>query len=88
MCERIGVHTGDRVDLSLRLASDELPDELATLLEDSRRAKAAWAKLTPAQQRMLREEIFAANPPTLAGGGRSERSLYLEREADSASRYE
>jgi hypothetical protein len=36
MCERIGVVTGDRVDLSLRLASDELPDELATLLEDSR----------------------------------------------------
>ena len=59
MCERIGVDTGDRVDLSLRLASDELPDELATLLEASRRAKAAWAKLTTAQQRMLREKILA-----------------------------
>lgn len=60
MCERAGVDTGDRVNLSVHLVSDELPDELATLLADSRRAQAAWAKLTPAQQRMLREEIFAA----------------------------
>ena len=60
MCERAGVDTGDRVNLSLRLASDEFPDELATVLTESRRARAAWAKLTPAQQRMLREEIFAA----------------------------
>lgn len=60
MCERIGVDTGDPVTLSLRLASDALPDELATLLAGSRRARAAWAQLTPAQQRMLREEVFAA----------------------------
>lgn len=60
MCERLGVDTGDRVDLSLRVASDALPDELAALLAESRRAQAVWAKLTPAQQRMLREEILAA----------------------------
>jgi hypothetical protein len=60
MCERAGVETGDRVILSLRLASDELPDELAPLLAGSRLAQAAWAKLTPAQQLMLREEVFAA----------------------------
>jgi uncharacterized protein YdeI (YjbR/CyaY-like superfamily) len=78
MCERIGVHTGDRVDLSLRLASDELPDELATLLEDSRRAKAAWAKLTPAQQRMLREEIFAGKSADTRRR-RAERALAVSR---------
>jgi hypothetical protein len=60
MCERVGVDTGDRVNLSLCLASEELPDELASLLAGSRRAQAAWAELTPAQQRMLREEVFAA----------------------------
>jgi hypothetical protein len=60
MCERAGDDTGDLVNLSLCLASDEFPDELATVLTESRRAQTARAKLTTAQQRMLREEIFAA----------------------------
>jgi hypothetical protein len=60
MCKRAGVDTGDRVNLSLRLASDELPEELGTLLAGNRRAQAAWARLTPAQKRMLREEVLAA----------------------------
>lgn len=74
MCDRAGVDTGDRVKLSLRLASDELPEELATLIARSRRAQAAWAKLTPAQQRMLREEVFAAKS-TDARHRRAERGL-------------
>jgi hypothetical protein len=60
MCERAGVDTGDRVTLALRLASDELPAELATLLAESPRAQTVWAKLTSAQQRILREEVVAA----------------------------
>lgn len=60
LCDRAGVDTGDRVNLSLRLASADLPEELATLLATSRPAQAAWTKLTPAQQRMLREEVLAA----------------------------
>ena len=78
MCERIGVDTGDRVNLSIRLASDELPDELATLLEDSRRARAAWARLTTVQQRMLREEIFAAKSAETRRR-RGERALGVSR---------
>lgn len=74
MCDRAGVDTGDRVKLSLRRVSDELPDELATLLAKSQRAQAAWAKLTPAQQRMLREEVLAAKS-TDARRRRAERGL-------------
>jgi hypothetical protein len=74
MCDRAGVDTGDRVKLSLRLASDELPEEIATLLAGSRRAQAAWAKLTLAQQRMLREEVFAAKSAD-ARRRRAERGL-------------
>lgn len=74
ICDRASVDTGDRVNLSLRLASDELPEELASLLARSRRAQAAWVKLTPSQQRMLREEVFAAKS-TDARRRRAERRL-------------
>lgn len=79
MCDLAGVDTGDRVKLSLRLASAELPEELATLLARNRRAQAAWAKLTSAQQRMLREEVFAAKS-TDARRRRAERGLGAGRE--------
>lgn len=82
MCELAGVDTGDRVKLSLRLASDELPAELGTLLARNRRARAAWAKLTPAQQRMLREEVFAAKSPDTRRR-RAERGLGVPREESS-----
>jgi hypothetical protein len=78
MCERVGVDTGDRVNLTLRLASDDLPDELASLLAGSRRAQVAWAKLTPAQQRMLREEVFAAKAADTRRR-RAERGLGVSR---------
>lgn len=76
MCERAGVDTGDRVQLSLRVASNALPTELTALLEESRRAQAAWAKLTPAQQRMLLEEVTAAKSTTTRRR-RAERGLGL-----------
>lgn len=78
MCARAGVDTGDRVKLSLRMASDDLPEELATLLATHRRAQAAWARLTPAQQRMLREEVLAAKS-TDARRRRAERALHAPR---------
>lgn len=78
VCERAGVDTGDRVNLFLHEASDELPDELTTVLAESRRAQAAWAKLTPAQQRMLREEIFAAKSADTRRR-RAERALVVSR---------
>lgn len=59
LCKKTGIEEGDRVTLELRIASTELPVELALLIKADARAAAAWKKLTPAQQRMLREEVAA-----------------------------
>ena len=59
LCKRAKLQTGDAVTLKIRLASEELPDELSQVLKD-RQARANWEKLTQAQQRMLREDIYAA----------------------------
>lgn len=59
VCRRAGVDTGDRVELGLRLASTELPQELNTLIEENARARIAWQALSAGSQRMLREEILA-----------------------------
>jgi Bacteriocin-protection, YdeI or OmpD-Associated/Domain of unknown function (DUF1905) len=59
LCKRAKLETGDEVTLKIRLASEDLPVELKELLATSSKAKANWEKLTKAQQRMLREEIFA-----------------------------
>ena len=59
-CLDAGVSTGDEVELSLRVASSELPEELARLIAESPGAEAAWQKLTASQQRMLREHVRAA----------------------------
>ena len=60
LCKKAKVEVGDDVRLNIRLASEELPEELKQLLKVNPDAKARWTRLTPAQQRMLREEIFAA----------------------------
>lgn len=60
LCRRAGVETGDSMTIILRIASTELPLELAQLLSSDKAAQAAWEKLTPSQQRMLREQIASA----------------------------
>jgi hypothetical protein len=60
LCKKAGLETGDDVKLSIRIASEDLPEELKQLLQKDSTANARWEKLTKAQQRMLREEIFAA----------------------------
>jgi hypothetical protein len=60
LCKKANVETGDEVTLTIRVASEDLPEELDELLKTDRIAKANWEKLTPAQQRMLREDIFTA----------------------------
>jgi hypothetical protein len=60
LCKKAGLETGDKVTLVVRLASEDLPNELTEVLKKNQTAKASWEKLTKAQQRMLREEIFAA----------------------------
>ena len=63
LCRKAHVDTGDRVKLSVRIASEELPVELARLIKIDPAARARWERLTPGQQRMLREEILAAKQP-------------------------
>jgi Bacteriocin-protection, YdeI or OmpD-Associated/Domain of unknown function (DUF1905) len=60
VCRQAKIQTGDRVQLKLTLASDQLPEELAELIQTNRTARARWKNLTPGQQRMLREDILAA----------------------------
>ena len=59
LCKKANVETGDEVTLTIRLAAEDLPEELRELIETNRVAKTNWEKLTQPQQRMLREDVFA-----------------------------
>ncbi len=63
VCRKARVETGDRVTLSLKIASEELPVEITELIDKDSRARARWEQLTPGQKRMLREEVLAAKQP-------------------------
>lgn len=54
----LGKEPGERVRLRIARASTELPPELRALLASEPAARARWERATPAQQRMLREEIL------------------------------
>ena len=73
-CKKANLETGDTVELTIRLASEDLPEELIQLLNMNREAKARWDKLTIAQQRMLREEIIAGKSSSTCAR-RAERAL-------------
>jgi len=60
LCRKANLETGTKVELIIRLASEDLPEELENLLTQNLQAKERWAKLTKGQQRMLREEIWSA----------------------------
>jgi hypothetical protein len=60
VCRQANIETGDRVELVLAIASEELPAELAMLIKKNAIARQRWEKLTPGQQRMLRESILSA----------------------------
>ena len=61
--EALGKRPGDRAELSLVLASAELPAELQQLIRTSAAAGERWRSMTDAQRRMLREEVLAAKGP-------------------------
>ena len=63
LCRKAKIDTGDSVEVNLRVASQELPPELARLIANDPVARRAWEQLTSGQQRMLREEVFAASQP-------------------------
>ena len=60
LCKKLSIDDGDKVDLVLRLACEELPQELSDLLTTNKTAKSRWEEMTASQQRMLREEVYAA----------------------------
>lgn len=60
VCRKVKIETGDRVELNLTIASEELPTELQTLISKNAKARRRWESLTSGQQRMLREEVLAA----------------------------
>jgi hypothetical protein len=64
VCRKANVDTGDRAQLSLKIASEELPAELAQLIKRNSQARAHWEQLTPGQKRMLREEVLGAKQST------------------------
>lgn len=55
-----GFDTGDRVRLTLRVASEELPKELDELLEEEPRARECWERLTASRRRLVREHVLSA----------------------------
>lgn len=63
LCKKAKIDMGDEVKLVIRLASEDLPEELKQLLAQNSKAEAKWKSMTESQQRMLREEIFAAKTP-------------------------
>lgn len=73
-CRQADIDTGDRVKLSLTIASEELPAELRELIGRNREARIRWERLTPGQQRMLREEVLAAKQSSTRAR-RAKRSL-------------
>ncbi|MBD3173824.1 MAG: hypothetical protein GF320_01480 [Armatimonadia bacterium] len=62
-CDRIGADTGDEVHITLTVASTDLPAELEGLIRNQPRARTAWQRMTPSQQRMLRENVGMAKEP-------------------------
>ena len=78
LCKRLGVDVGDEVTLELRIAWDELPRELASLIASDARARRKWESLTQAQQRMLRESVAAAKT-SATRERRARRELGVER---------
>ncbi len=79
LCRKLGLEVGDAVQVELRQASEELPAELAALVARNKAARAAWGRLTPAQQRMLREEVLAGKQPATRAR-RARRGLGLDTE--------
>ena len=63
LCKKARLETGE-VKLTIRVASEDLPDELNDLLTNNSVAKTTWEQLTMAQQRMLREDIAAKTTAT------------------------
>jgi len=64
ICKRAGVDVGDHVFLHFKIASEELPQELSTLIAHNHKAQRVWQSFTAGAKRMIRENIAAAKLAT------------------------
>jgi hypothetical protein len=62
-CNQAGIAVGDKLQISLWLASSELPVELAHELKQSRSLRAAWNSLSEYARRTSIEHVHAAKTP-------------------------
>ncbi|MCI0606803.1 YdeI/OmpD-associated family protein [bacterium] len=63
LCLKTQIDTGSKASVVLRIAPDNLPEELSQLIDDDPAARDCWRKLTPSQQRTLREHVLSAKRP-------------------------
>lgn len=59
ICRKVGVHTGDRVQVEIYRLGDALPKELQDLLKSHAKAEQRWSELPKAEQRDF--VLFVAN---------------------------
>lgn len=62
-CRRVGIDVGQRVTLTMRRASTEMPHELAELVQRDPQARIAWSALSESRRRMLQEEVRSGARP-------------------------
>jgi len=60
ICETARINTGDKVELTLQMASTALPHELSSLIASNAEAKRHWEALTSSQKRMLGDHVRQA----------------------------
>ena len=63
ICRKVGVETGDRVQVEMRRLGDARPRELQELLDSNRRAKSAWSSLSDGEQRDFVLFVAGAKKP-------------------------
>jgi hypothetical protein len=62
-CQKLGLRTGDRVELSVARVRSPLPPTMRSALKNNTEAAAYWKTLTPAQRRAMLLHIDAARQP-------------------------
>jgi len=63
MCLKVGVETGDRVQVEMRRVRDPRPQEVEELLKSSPKAKQAWSALSAGERRDFALFVADAKKP-------------------------
>jgi hypothetical protein len=74
-CRKLGIETGDDLELRLERADETPPAELLAVLEASAGANQRWQRMSPSQRRVVCEQVRAAKRPDTR---RSRASRFLD----------